>query len=112
LKTWRYSADWPATRREQRSAAAAEAGHLYIVGAWSSKMHNDIQSFCAKECVSEVAELQQMLQRSRVYLNRIAELCACRYDVLNYDDKKIAAKIQLRILGSANDHASKTLGNV
>jgi len=112
LDTWRYSADWPAARREQRSAAAAEAGHLSIVGAWSSKMHNDIQSFYATECVSDVAALHQMLQRSRVYLHQIAELCACRYDVINYDVEEIAAEIQSRILGSADDHASKALGNV
>jgi len=42
LETWRYSTDWPANRREQRVGAAAEAGHLSILGAWSSKMHNDI----------------------------------------------------------------------
>lgn len=112
LETWRYSADWPVTRREQRSAAAAEAGHLSIVGAWSSKMHNDIQSLCGTDGVSDVTELQQMLQRSRVYLHQIAELCACRYDVLNDDDEDIAAEIQSRILGSADDHASKALGNV
>ncbi|KAK1868669.1 hypothetical protein I4F81_011153 [Pyropia yezoensis] len=112
LETWRYSADWPVTRREQRSAAAAETGHLSIVGAWSSKMHNDILSFCGTDGVADVTELQQMLQRSRVYLHQIAELCACRYDVLNNDDEDIAAEIQSRILGSADDLASKALGNV
>ena len=92
LETWRYSTDWPANRREQRVGAAAEAWHLSILGAWSSKVHNHVQSFCKTDGVSNVSELQQMLQRSRVYLHQLAELCACRYDVLNYDDEEVAAE--------------------
>jgi len=41
-------------------------------------MHNDIQLFCNTDGVSNVAELQQTLQRSRVHLHQLAELCACR----------------------------------
>jgi len=100
--------DLPALPVPGPAAAAADGG----VGAGFGLPAADIQSFCATERVSDVAALHQMLQRSRVYLHQIGELCACRYDVLNYDDEEIAVEIQSRILGSADDHASKVLGNV
>lgn len=41
-----------------------------------------------------------------------AELCACRYDVINLDDPDLAAEIEDRILAPADQHASKSLAGV
>lgn len=107
VETLRFQADWGDVDREED---ADEAAHLTILGAWSSKMHNEIQEMCSTPAIRDLASCQSMLLRARVYLHQLAELCACRYDVLREGDADVAAAIQSRILGPADQHASKALG--
>ena len=86
---------------------ADEAKHLFIVGAWSTRIHNELLSFINGPERGDVQRLQAMLIRSRVYHQQLAELCAARYDVLSENDDAVAAQLQERLLSPPDVHASR-----
>ena len=102
MKTLQYQGDF-----NDQSPGADEAKHLFIVGAWSTRIHNEVLSFLESPAHGDVRRLQAMLVRSRVFHHQLAELCAARYDVLREPDDAIAAQLQERLLSPPDVHASR-----
>jgi len=86
---------------------ADEAKHVFIVGAWSTLIHNELLSFINGPEHGDVQRLQAMLICSRLYHHEHAELCAARYDVLREDNDAVAAQLQERLLYPPDVHASR-----
>jgi len=102
METLQYHSDFA-----DGAQGADEAKHLFIVGAWSTLIHNELLSFIDGPEHGDVQRLQAMLIRSRVYHHQLAELCAARYDVLREDDDAVAAQLQERLLSPPDVHASR-----
>ena len=109
METLRYRDDFPLS---EPCAEANEARHLTIIGAWSSRIHNEILAFTKSTGYNDPTELQALLLRSRVYHGQLAELCAARYDVLKEPDAVIAAQLQERMLAPKDTHASLARRNL
>lgn len=108
LETWRFTSDWPPGRED----GAGEAAQLSVLGAWTSRLHNDLQAFQASDSFDDKATLRSMVLRAKVYAHQLTELIACRYDVLVQADDEVADDISERILSPADQHASKALAHV
>jgi len=104
METLRYQDDFPPS---ELCAESEEAKHLTIVGAWSSRIHNEILPFTKSTDYKDLKELQALLLRSRVYHRQLAELCAARYDVLKEPNAFFAAPLQERMLAPSDTHASR-----
>jgi len=104
METLRYRDDFPTS---EPCAEADYAKHLTIVGAWSSRIENELLAFTDSANYGDVKELQAMLLRSRVYHHQLAELFAARYDVLKEPDAVISEQLQEQILAPADTHSSK-----
>lgn len=102
METLRYRDDFP-----EASAEAEEAQFLTIIGAWSSRIHNEILSFGGSAARHDIQAIRGLLLRSRIYHHQITELCSKRYHVLKETDGSVAAQLQERLLSLADTHASK-----
>lgn len=102
METLRYRDDFP-----EASAEADEARHLTIIGAWSTRIHNEILSFNRTAARGDIQAVRGLLLRSRIYHHQLAELCSTRYDVLKETDGAVAAQLQERLLSPADSHASQ-----
>lgn len=108
LETWRFTSDWPPSRED----VAGEAAHLSVLGAWTSRLHNNLQAFQASDAFDDKTTLRSVVLRAKVYVHQLTELIACRYDVLVQADDEVADDISERILSPADQHASKALAHV
>ena len=109
METLRFRDEFPLS---EPCPEAVEARHLTIIGAWSSRIHNEILAFTKSTGYNNPKELQALLLLFRVYNGQLAELCAARYDILKVPDAVIAAQVQKRMRAPKDTHASLTRRNL
>lgn len=104
METIRFREDFP---EDVASAEGDEARHLTILGAWLTRVHNELLEFTDGPDADNPDKTRGALFRARVYAHQLAELCAARYDVVKKPDGAVAAQLQLRLLSPPDTHASK-----